>query len=147
MEELVSSVSAYVSALFVERAAELIVLGVMLLLWRWWMGHRLRDRIAALEAQASTPAIHQAFNFSVGDGARDYDRRLRNAIEAKTTQDLKETISRLQQNPLGDGHTYAELPAGTNIVTMADGTMHLALPVRIRISDALEGVSGGCRYR
>ena len=36
--------------------------------------------------------------------------------------------------PLGDGHTYARLPAGTNIVTMADGTMHLALPVELSAS-------------
>ena len=44
---------------------------------------------------------------------------------------LRETMRRLPQKPLGDGHTYAALPDGTNIVSMADGNYRLALPVRI----------------
>ena len=36
--------------------------------------------------------------------------------------------------PLGDGHTYARLPDGMNIVTMADGTMRLALPIVLSVA-------------
>ena len=129
MEETVKSVLDYASALIVKRWVELIALGVMLILWRWWMGHKLRDRIAALEDRARSPAINQTVYFNIGVDAHDHDRQLRNAIEMKTTQNLKETIRSLTQMPLGDGHTYARLPDGTNIVTMADGTMRLALPV------------------
>ncbi|MDE0342624.1 MAG: hypothetical protein OXK82_05540 [Deltaproteobacteria bacterium] len=46
--------------------------------------------------------------------------------------DIRTAISGLKQEPLGDsGHTYASLPDGTNIITMADGTIRLALPVRL----------------
>ena len=131
MEEAVKSVVDYASALIVKRWVELIVLCVMLILWRWWMGHKLEDRIAAVEAQVRSSGLNQTFNFYAGADAHDHDRQLRNAIEAKTTQNLKETIRRLPQIPLGDGHTYARLPGGTNIVTMADGTMRLALPVEL----------------
>ena len=91
----------------------------------------LNKRFATLEARASMPAINHIVNYNAGADAHDHDRQLRNAIEAKTTQNLKETIRRLPQIPLGDGHTYARLPGGTNIVTMADGTMRLALPVEL----------------
>ena len=61
----------------------------------------------------------------------DTDRQLREAIKSETARGLQETIRSLPQNPLGAGHTYARLPDGTNIVSMADGTYRLALPVRI----------------
>ena len=94
-------------------------------------GRGYKKRIAALEARASMPAINQTFNFNAGPDAQDHDRQLRDAIETNTTQNLKETINRLPQHPLSDGHTYATLPNGTNIVTMDDGSIRLALPVRL----------------
>ena len=97
-------------------------------------GRGYKKRIAALETQGRSPAIKQTFNFNVGADAHDHDRQLRNAIETKTTQNLKETIRSLTQMPLGDGHTYARLPDGTNIVTMADGTMRLALPIVLSVA-------------
>ena len=60
MEKIVNSTTDYVSALIVERWAELLVLAVMLALWRWWMGYKLRDRIAALEVAKAQPAESQA---------------------------------------------------------------------------------------
>ena len=54
-------------------------------------------------------------------------------MEGTTVRGLKETIRRLPQHPLGDGHTYAELPDGTSIVSMADGSYRLALPVRLSV--------------
>ena len=89
---------------------------------------RLNNRVAALETRASMPAINQLVNFTVGASAQDNERQLRNAVEAKTSQNLKETIRRLPKKPLGDGHSYARLPDGTNIVTVADGTIRLAIP-------------------
>ena len=141
MEELIKTVSDYVSVLVVERWPEFLGLAVMVALWRWWMGYKLRDRIAALEARLSAPYINQTFIYNAGTGTDDDERQLRVAIEAKTSQNLKETIRRLPQMPLGDGHTYASLPDGTNIVTLADGTIQLALPVRL--SAALHGGVAG----
>ena len=86
----------------------------------------LGKRIAALEAQTRMPAVSQTIDFSAG-GDREPD--LQSAIAA-TVHGLQVTIRSLTQHPLGGGHTYAELPAGTNVVTMADGTIRLALPVR-----------------
>ena len=106
----------------------------MLALWRWWMGHKLRDRITALEAQDSSPGISQVITVSGDVNIHDYNRQLLDSIEAKTSQNLKETIRRLPQMPLGDDHSYARLPDGTNIVTMADGTMRLVLPIILSVA-------------
>ena len=91
----------------------------------------MKKSIAELEDQARSPGIDTAVIFEGDVNIHNNDRQLREAIEAKTAQNLQETIRSLTQMPLGDGHTYARLPAGTNIVTMADGTMRLALPVRL----------------
>ncbi len=112
---------------------------VVVLLGTILFGRNYKKRFAALEARFSMPAITQTFNFNAVADARDNERQLRNAVEAKTSQNLKETIKCLPEHPLGDGHTYARLPDGTNIVTMADGSIQLALPVRI----AANIVSGG----
>ena len=98
------------------------------LLWGRGGRKRLNNQVAALEALASMPAISHIVNFTVGADAQDNERQLRNAVEAKTSQKLKETIRRLPKKPLGDGHSYARLPDGTNIVTVADGTIRLAIP-------------------
>ena len=91
-------------------------------------GRGYKKRIAALEARASIPTINNIVNFNAETDVHDHDRQLRNAIETKTPQNLKETIRSLPQLPLGDGHSYARLPNGTNIVTMADETIRLAIP-------------------
>ncbi|MXW92976.1 MAG: hypothetical protein F4114_04685 [Rhodospirillaceae bacterium] len=90
-------------------------------------GHGYKRRIADLEQRAAVPAIHQTFNVSAGADARG----IRDAMEAETARGLRETMRQLPQRPLGDGHTVARLPDGTNIVSMADGEYRLALPVRI----------------
>ena len=77
------------------------------------------------------PAISQTFNFKADINVGDPDRQLRNAIEADTVRGLRETIDRLPLKPLGDGHTYAPLPDGTNIVVMKDGSIRLAIPKQI----------------
>ena len=97
-------------------------------------GRGYKKRIAALEARASMPAINQTFNFNAAADGHDHVRQLREAIEAKTTQSLKKTIRGLSQIPLGDDHTYARLPDGTNIVSMADGSFRLAIPIIIEAS-------------
>jgi len=88
-----------------------------------------RKRKAQDESRASTPAPVVVVTFNAD--TPDPERELRNAVQAETVQGLRETINRLAQHPLGDGHTYANLPEGTNIVTMADGTIRLALPVKL----------------
>ena len=44
---------------------------------------------------------------------------------------LKEVARNLPQQALGAEHTYAQLPDGTNIVTLPDGTIRLALPALV----------------
>ena len=63
---------------------------------------------------------------------------LREELSAKDVQiaKLKEVARKLPQKPLGDGHTYAQLPDGTNIVSMADGTVRLALPIRVSAGES-----------
>ena len=132
--DLLVKIGWYVASVII--TGVLAVIGTLL----WGRGGRrrlvennkcLNKRIAALEARASMPAINQTFNFNAAADAYDHDRQLREAIEAKTVHGLKETIDSLPQHPLSDGHTYAQLPDGTNIVLMADGTVRLALPIRV----------------
>lgn len=132
MEELLflADMAGLVEFLIATASAGLGVLGALM------FGRRYKQRIAALEAR---PAIQQVFN--VQDDAADQERALRDAITAETTQNLHEAIRSLPQRPLGDGHTYAELPHGTNIVSMADGSFRLALPVRL--SARLRATVGG----
>ena len=92
-------------------------------------GRRYKQRIVALEAQVSRPSIVQVFNYR--DSAQDRELELQSAIEAETTRNLQEAIRSLTQRPLEGGHTYAELPHGTNIVSMADGSFRLAIPINI----------------
>ena len=101
------------------------------LLWGRGGRKRLMERLAALEAQNHAPSITQTVHFHSSPNVDDNARQLRAAIDAETSQNLQETIRSLSQMPLGDGHTYAQLPDGTRIVSMDDGTYRLALPVRI----------------
>ena len=117
-----------------------LVVAIIMLGFGGFIGRRYRSmkkRVAALEARASMPAINQIFNFNAATDAHDHDRQLREAIEAKTSQNLTETIRSLPQIPLSDGHTYARLPDGTNIVSMADGSFRLAIPIVLDV--AFEG--------
>ena len=67
-----------------------LVVGVLAMLGVLLFGRNYKRRIAALEARASMPAINNIINFNTGTYAHDHDRQLREAIEAKTTQNLKE---------------------------------------------------------
>ncbi|MXY40253.1 MAG: hypothetical protein F4Y62_10695 [Rhodospirillaceae bacterium] len=108
-------------------AAFLIVGLVLGLFGALLFGRGYKRRIADLEQRAAVPAIHQTFDFSAGADARG----IRDAMEAETARGLRETMRQLPQRPLGDGHTVARLPDGTNIVSMANGEYRLALPVRL----------------
>ena len=118
--------------------------GVMVATWIVWEIMMFRRRIAArkaTQADAPQPSINQTFNFSAGSDVDDLARRLRGEMEGETVRGLRETIRRFPQEPLGDGHTYARLPDGTNIVSMADGSYRLALPVHLKTD--LRAVGGG----
>ena len=52
-------------------------------------------------------------------------------------QEIRAAVSNLPQKPLRPGMTYSKLPSGTNIVHMKDGTLRLALPVRLAVSGSL----------
>ena len=118
--------------------------GVMFATWIVWEAVMLWRRGKPLQSDQpmTQPAINQTFNFDAGADVGDLARRLRDEMDGETVRGLRETIRRLPQEPLGDGHTYAHLPDGTNIVSMADGSYRLALPVRIRGSLGITGVGG-----
>ncbi len=113
----------------------LIVVGVAMI-GTLLFGRNYKKRIAALEAQGrSGPTVLQV-NVS-GSGERVTTAAIQDALRAEGTATeqiirMKEAVDGLEQVPFGDGHSYAELPAGTRVVTMPDGTIRLALPVRLR---------------
>lgn len=104
------------------------------LLWGRGGRKRLVKRIATLEKENRAPSITQTINFHGADSANERERHLRSAIDAETVQSLKKTIRRLDQHPLGNGHTYARLPDGTNVVSMADGRYRLAVPINLSVA-------------
>ena len=110
--------------------------GVMFATWVIWEVIRLWRRVWDRELPQPTayPFINQTFNFNAGTDLRNIAHHLRSEMEGETVRGLRETMRSLTQEPLGNGHTYAQLPEGTNIVSMADGTMRLALPVNISVS-------------
>ena len=91
----------------------------------------LHSRLAALETKAAAPSISQTFIYSAAPDPRDEAGEIEKAMDQKTVQGLQETMQQLPQEPLSNGHTLARLPEGTNIVSMADGSYRLALPVRL----------------
>ena len=103
------------------------------LLWGRGGYKRVKQRLDALESQAREPAITQIVNVQGSSSTNERERHLRDAIGAETVESLEKTIRSLPQKPLGDGHTYAQIPDGTNIVSMADGSYRLALPVRLSV--------------
>jgi len=96
-----------------------------------------KRRFAALEAKANQPAIRNTINIQCGQGLLD-------AINKSTTQNLTDTIRRLSPTSFGDGHMYATLPEGTALLSMADGTFRLAIPIR---SESSEHVSISESYK
>ena len=56
---------------------------------------------------------------------------------------LQEAIKDLPLEPLGNGHRYADLPAGTRAVVMKDGSVRLALPILIKESFGAGTREGG----
>ena len=107
--------------------ALLAMYGMYALSMRAVFGRRYKQRIAALEAR---PSIVQNFQ---GDDA-GMVRELWDKLKARDMElaDFKTVANRLRHEPIpGTNATYAELPTGARIVTMADGSMRLALPVRI----------------
>ena len=110
------------------------VFGYVLHLWRTrTLSGRIRTLEKRLEEEAGAPSISQTFIYNPAPDPRDEAHEIRTAME-KTAQDLRETMRRLPQEPLGDGHTLARLPDGTNIVSRADGSYRLAVPIPLSVS-------------
>ena len=107
--------------------------GVMFATWVVWEAVRLWQRVSGRESAQPTaqPIIIETFNFNAAIDPSDIAHQLRREMEGETVRGLQETMRSIPQEPLGNGHTYARLPNGTNIVSMADGTMRLALPKRV----------------
>ncbi len=105
--------------------------GGLLTVFGFW---GLRRRVRALEDRQTSPApvvnvYNQADESRILSALSDMETR----AEARDLKlrEFNEVVRTLPQRPLGGGHTVSALPDGTNVVTMADGTIRLALPVRI----------------
>ena len=109
-----------------------------------------RRRIASCEvARIGAPqsAISQTFNFNAGTDPVELARQLRDGMEEETVSGLRETIRRFPQQPLGDGHSYAKLPNSTNVVTMAEGSIRLALPLHLKADLRTKGAGSATLKR
>lgn len=139
--DLAVRAAAYVAyAVYVVFA--LVFAGVGAVLGILMFGRNHKKRIAALEARLEVrPAISQTFNFASGATPEERDRHILAAVDAATTSGIREAIERLPRTPLAGGHAYVSLPEGTKIVLMSDGTMRLALPVKV--SDHFRGEISG----
>lgn len=91
-----------------------------------WLLKRRKAKADAAEAKARKEEA---------EADRQEAREILRGLRARdmSLDHIRDAISDLKQNPLGDsGNTYAELPDGTIIVSMVDGSYQLSLPVRLR---------------
>ena len=113
-----------------------LVIGVLAMLGALIFGRKYKQRIDSLEKDVdrlkaeTKSSISQTFLFPPGQPLQD-------ATSTATVQSLGKTMRQLPQIPLGDGHVYAELPEGTNIVSMASGEFRLALPIRLEAAESI----------
>lgn len=99
------------------------------------------DAKAQLAAQQSQISILQSgptvLQIDVSEaGKKLTEEAIREALRAEGTATkqlvrMKEAVSGLEQFPFGDGYSYAELPEGTRVVTLPDGSIRLAMPIRL----------------
>ena len=72
MDSILKSVVDYFSTLVVERLPEVILVLAVLALWRWFTWHKVRKRIAALEAKPSESTqviLHSGATYNEFHGA------------------------------------------------------------------------------
>ena len=84
--------------------------------------------------KAKTDAQQAAAKARKDEAERQEAQEILRELRARdvSLDEIRVASGGLKQEPLGDtGHTYATLPDGTNIVSMADGSYRLALPVRL----------------
>ncbi len=117
-------------------AVGLAVLGIMIFGWGYKKRIPLLEaKVEALEGQLrSGPQVLHVINQGDTPDLTEIREAIRAELDAHDigrVARLMEVVNDLPQHPLGDGHRYAELPDGTNIVIMADGTIRLAMPKRI----------------
>jgi len=62
METALDQISHWAGWLVKERWPEILVIVATLSVWRWWMGHKLRNRITTLETKQNTPPVSPAVN-------------------------------------------------------------------------------------
>ena len=86
------------------------------------VGDSIRWLLARRKAQAANKAEE-----AEKQELRQLLRDLRS--EDVTLKSIRSTVNDLPQEPLGDGRTFTELPEGTNIVSMSDGSYRLAVPI------------------
>lgn len=99
--------------------------GVMIITYLVWEIHGIINRRKGSAKHGKPPSP-----IAVSDHAT-YVAGNMILMDDRSTQEFKIAIAKLPQTPLGDGHYCAELPPGTNVVTMADGSIRLAIPKQI----------------
>lgn len=108
-------------------------------------GRRIRDlerQVAERATPVSQPAVmQQQVNVGAGESEIREVRKALERIESRGIEldDVRTIVGKLPQVRVGDTATYAELPDGTRVVTLADGSIRLALPVLLSGRLELQG--------
>ena len=103
------------------------VLGILL------FGPNYKQRLTSAETkievlESRDTITVENFIYQDDSSSQDVSESMQSVVASDTAKGLEETMRSLPQYPLGENHTYASLPDGTNIVSMADGTYRLAVP-------------------
>ena len=75
MDSVLNAVAGYISTLVVERLPEVIWVFVVLALWRWFTWHKVRKRIAEIEAEIEAKLDGESTKITLYPGATYNDFR------------------------------------------------------------------------
>ena len=92
------------------------VLGVLM------FGKNYKERIAVLEEKVKEP---KQINNTKIDICLYPDKKTRKALE--------ETMDKLGRNDLGNGNEYSPLPDYSNLVSLADGSYRIGMPIEVKL--------------
>lgn len=112
-------------------AAGGIVLGALV------FGRRYKQRIADLETEVRRLGGSPSVVVNVGKDDPEIIARLMDHLDAKDSEllGIRQVAMKLPQTPIsGANATYADLPNGTRIVTMVEGSIRIVLPVRLNVA-------------
>ena len=91
----------------------------------------LKKEIANLEAKNEElrGLVFPRSNISISGGTFNININ----PDGKTRKVLEETMDKLGRNDLGKGNEYAHLPDGSKLVSLADGSYRIGMPIEVKL--------------